>query len=108
MHNELQDCFVVFVRDGAVERPVAACTTYAEAVKCREQFRQSGQGCVGRRLQGVAEVRPCREPGGVRGMNHGDGCLRHAADRPGDNKADILRQSPIGRCGRAECERIVA
>jgi hypothetical protein len=43
MHDELQDCFVVFVRDGAVERPVAACTSYAEAVKCREQLRRSGQ-----------------------------------------------------------------
>jgi hypothetical protein len=46
MHNDLQDCFVVFVRIGAVERPVAVCTSYAEAVKCREQLRQSGQGCV--------------------------------------------------------------
>lgn len=54
MYDELQDCFVVFVRDrsgtakrpGAVERPVAACPSYKEAVRLREQLRQSGQSCV--------------------------------------------------------------
>jgi hypothetical protein len=46
MHNEWHDCFVVFVREGAVERPVAAHPSYEEAVRHREQIRQSGQGCV--------------------------------------------------------------
>jgi hypothetical protein len=54
-HEESQDCFVVFVRDGsrssawwpdAAERPVAACPTYEEAARVREQLRRSGRSCV--------------------------------------------------------------
>jgi hypothetical protein len=52
--DQVQDCFVVFVRDGsgaacrpeAVERPVAACPSYEEAVRLRGQLRQSGRSCV--------------------------------------------------------------
>jgi hypothetical protein len=54
MHNEPQDCFVVFVRDRSktgwpgdtVERPVATCPSYEEAVRIREEFRQSGRSCI--------------------------------------------------------------
>ncbi len=54
MHTEWEDCFVVFVRDGsrtacspdAVERPVAACPSYEEAVWVREALRRSGRSCV--------------------------------------------------------------
>jgi len=52
--DESQECFMVFVRDGtesadrpdAAERRVAACPTYEEAVKVREQLRQSGTSCI--------------------------------------------------------------
>jgi hypothetical protein len=54
MHNELQDCFVVFLRDQATsvwhpeqaERPVAACPSYAEAAKVSKQFRRDGKACI--------------------------------------------------------------
>jgi hypothetical protein len=54
MNDELQDCFVVFLRDRAAsvwnpemaERPVAACPSYAEAAKIRKQLRQVGQACI--------------------------------------------------------------
>ena len=52
--EEGRDCFVVFVRDGsepmrrpeAVERPVARCPTYEEAVRVREDLRAAGKNCV--------------------------------------------------------------
>jgi anti-anti-sigma factor len=51
---EAQDCFVVYVRDAAgsawrpegLERPVASCPCYEEAVAVREQFRQAGRRCI--------------------------------------------------------------
>jgi anti-anti-sigma regulatory factor len=51
---ELEDCFLVFVRDGAgspwrpedVERPIASCASYEEALAIREQLRQSGRRCI--------------------------------------------------------------
>jgi hypothetical protein len=54
MHNEPQDYFVVFARDASgsiwcpekIERPVAACLSYEEAVLVREQLRQSGIHCI--------------------------------------------------------------
>jgi hypothetical protein len=54
MHNEMQDCFVVFLRDNATsvwrpelaERPVAACASYAEAVRVRKQYRLDGKACI--------------------------------------------------------------
>jgi len=52
--GEQQDCFVVFVRDGAgaswrpgaAERAVASCHTYEEAVGVREKLRQQGKTCI--------------------------------------------------------------
>jgi anti-anti-sigma regulatory factor len=52
--HDSQDCFVVYVRDGLgaawwpenIERPVAACSTYQEAARLREEIRQSGRSCV--------------------------------------------------------------
>ncbi len=54
MNNEPQDCFMVFLRNGSgsawrpedVEQPVAACSSYDEAVKVREQYRQAGTSCI--------------------------------------------------------------
>ncbi len=51
---ELENCFVVFVREGSgnedrpekVERPVASCPSYDEAVRVREQLRQAGKTCI--------------------------------------------------------------
>jgi hypothetical protein len=49
-----QDCFVVFVRDQSgsirepetLERPIATCPSYGEAVKARQRLRQPGQSCI--------------------------------------------------------------
>jgi hypothetical protein len=54
MNDELQECFVVFVRDGTpsvwhpeeAERRVAACPSYEDAARVREKFRQSGKTCI--------------------------------------------------------------
>jgi hypothetical protein len=53
MSDELHD-YVVFLRDRTfsvwhpekAERPVAACPSYAEAAKVRNQLRQDGKDCV--------------------------------------------------------------
>jgi hypothetical protein len=49
--NELVDCFVVFVRNGArrpeaAERPVAAYASYEEADEVRQHLRRSGRWCI--------------------------------------------------------------
>jgi hypothetical protein len=50
----LQDCYVVFVRDPSgsihepetVERVLATCSSYEEAVKTREKLRQPGRSLI--------------------------------------------------------------
>jgi hypothetical protein len=54
LDDEFQECFVVFVRECSgptrwpegVERPVAACASYEEAVRAREDLRRSGKSCI--------------------------------------------------------------
>jgi hypothetical protein len=49
-----QDGFVVYLRDDsesvwrpqAFERAVATCSSYEEAVKVRQELRDSGQHCI--------------------------------------------------------------
>jgi hypothetical protein len=54
MEELLQDCYVVFVRDGswpaqpaeAVEQPVQTCFSYQDAARLKQDLRNSGKSCV--------------------------------------------------------------
>jgi hypothetical protein len=56
MQETLPENFVVFLRDDsrraarrrpqAVEQPVATCASYEEAVRVRQEYRDSGRSCV--------------------------------------------------------------
>src|SRR4051794_2358540 len=53
MYDQNQDCYLVFVRDESgsvrledIEQPVAACATYADAVRVGRQLRGAGNRCV--------------------------------------------------------------